>query len=394
MICHFDFCTLHFELFMLIGIDAHNLEGNRTGVGRYLFNLLQEWSKLSSKFKVQNSKFILYFKDEIPADVPRSALFEMKLFKVGSTAKFMHWNLWRAAKKDKVDILFCPGYVAPIFWQDKLALTLHDIIYEAHPDWFEFKNPADKILLKWVSKRSAKKASVIFVPSEFSRNEVIKYYKVKSEKITVTYEAGEINAAETIGSQDLIKGRLNLKKQFAFFVGSIFNRRHMSEIISAFGRLAKERPDLQLLIAGKDRTKPEQHIDKLVSLLNEKLGRQAILRVDFVGDNDLKLLYQACAFFIWLSDYEGFGLPPLEAMALGAPVITSDSTSLKEVAGSAALLIKNNSDVNEIYQAMRRLVEDENLRQELIRHGKEQAAKFSWEKCAEETLNGLIRIKS
>ena len=318
----------------------------------------------------------------------------MKLFKVGSTAKFMHWNLWRAAKKDKVDILFCPGYVAPIFWQDKLALTLHDIIYEAHPDWFEFKNPADKILLEWVSKRSAKKASVIFVPSEFSRNEVIKYYKVKSEKITVTYEAGEINAAETIGSQDLIKGRLNLKKQFAFFVGSIFNRRHMSEIISAFGRLAKERPDLQLLIAGKDRTKPEQHIDKLVSLLNEKLGRQAILRVDFVGDNDLKLLYQACAFFIWLSDYEGFGLPPLEAMALGAPVITSDSTSLKEVAGSAALLIKNNSDVNEIYQAMRRLVEDENLRQELIRHGKEQAAKFSWEKCAEETLNGLIRIKS
>ena len=169
---------------MLIGIDTHNLEGKRTGVGRYLFNLLQIWSTV---YRLPTTaKFILYFKDEIPSDIPQSELFECKLLNVGSTAKFIHWDLWRAAKKDKIDILFCPGYIAPIFWRGKLALTLHDIIYEARPDWFNWPSVADRILLKWVSKKSAKKASVIFTPSEFSRQEVIKYYKIPEEKIFVT----------------------------------------------------------------------------------------------------------------------------------------------------------------------------------------------------------------
>ena len=120
------------------------------------------------------------------------------------------------------------------------------------------------------------------------------------------------------------------------------------------------------------------------------MGRQAILRVDFISDYDLKLLYSACAFFICLSDYEGFGLPPLEAMAFGAPVNHERSTSLKEVAGEAALLIKNNSDIEEIYQAMKKIIDDESLRFQLIERGREQAKKFSWEKCAEETLEAII----
>lgn len=381
---------------MIIGIDAHNLEGEKTGVGRYLFNLLVEWSKLQNTHTPEYDKnneleFFLYFKDQIPSDLPQSPLFKTKLLKVGSTAKFMHWDLCGAAKKDKVDILFCPEYVAPIFWQGKLALTLHDIIYEAHPDWFEWQSWADKILLKWVSKVSAKKASIVFTPSEFSRQEVIKYYKVNPQKVIRTYLAAEsvLKDSSAIFDSD-IKKRHGIKNNFAFYVGSVFNRRHMSEIISAFGKLAKEKPDLQLLIAGKDRTKPQQHIDKLVSLLNEKLGRQAILQVDFISDNNLKLLYQACAFFIWLSDYEGFGLPPLEAMTNGTPVITSDSASLKEVVGSAAFLIKNNSDADEIYQAMKKIIDDDSLRSQLIGKGKEQAEKFSWERCAEETLKALM----
>ena len=114
------------------------------------------------------------------------------------------------------------------------------------------------------------------------------------------------------------------------------------------------------------------------------------MRVDFVADNELKLLYNACAFFVWLSDYEGFGLPPLEAMSCGAPVISSDSSSLREVINGAGLLIKNNSDTEEICQAMQRLAEDDVLRAELIRKGSVQAVKFSWQECAEKTLQLLI----
>lgn len=374
---------------MVIGIDAHNLEGNRTGVGRYLLNLLQEWSKLSSKFKAQSLKFILYFKNEIPLDAPQSELFEYKLLSVGSTAKFMHWDFWRAAKKDKVDILFCPGYIAPIFWRGKLALTLHDIIYEAHPEWFEWKSWADKILLRWVSKISARQADIVFSISEFSRDEIINCYHVPKEKIVLTSLAADPSLSVESHASDIniIKGKYNIKNKFAFFVASVFERRHLPEVINAFLRL--NRADYQLLIAGRDYTDGKK-VDKMSAKINKELGRNAILRVDFVADTDLRLLYGACAFFIWLSDYEGFGLPPLEAMACGAPVITSDATSLKEVAGGAALLIKNNNDVEEIYQTMKQIIDDEGLRQKLSEQGREQAGKFSWERCAKITLEYLI----
>lgn len=381
---------------MLIGIDAHNLEGKRTGVGRYLFNLLKEWQIANGKSQIADVKFILYFKDEIPADLPQSDLFEFRLLKVGSTAKFVHWDLARAAKKDKVDILFCPGYIAPICYQGKIALTLHDIIYEAHPEWFNWKSAADKILLKWVSKKAAQKAKIIFAISEFTRREVIKYYGLAPEKIVVTPLAADFNLQYHSPDYDTdkisaVKKKFGIENKFVFFVGSIFSRRHLPEIIEAFSRIAKERSDWQLLLAGRDYTDGKS-VDKLAQKANAQLRRPAVLRVDFVGDNELKLLYSACAFFIWLSDYEGFGLPVLEAMAGGAPVITSERTSLKEVAGEAALLIKNNSDDEEIYRAMKRLIGDENLRRELIVKGREQASKFSWERCAQDTLNNLLSV--
>ena len=411
---------------MIIGIDAHNLEGKRTGVGRYLFNLLKEWDNISichserseesianaSRHKVgdpsgcalrmtKGIKFILYFKDGIPENLPPrlcsgQAPFECELLKTKSTAKFIHWDLPRAAKKDKIDILFCPGYVAPVFYGGKIALTLHDISYEAHPEWFNWSSLADRILLKWISEKSAKKAAVIFTPSEFSRQEVIKYYGAPVEKIIATPLAVDSSLFEKFHSPahqtkeiKVIKEKYGLKDEFVFYIGSIFSRRHLPEIIAAFKHLTKEMPEYQLLAVGKDYTS-NRSVDKIIEKINQELGRPAILRIDYPSDSELKLLYSACAFFIWLSDYEGFGLPVLEAMSCGAPVITTDGSSLNEVAGQAALLIKNNYDIKEIYRAMKRLAEDEILRQELVKKGKEQASKFSWKECAEKTLEKLL----
>ncbi len=376
---------------MLIGIDAHNLEGGRTGVGRYLFNLLKIWAILPRE---KNTKFILYFKDEIPANLPQSELLECKLLKVGSTAKFTHWDLPRAAQKDNLDILFCPAYVAPLFYKGKIALTLHDISYETRPAEFNWPSFADRILLRWVSKRSAKKATVIFTPSEFSRQEIIKYYKIEPKKIVTTYlaVAEEIrNFNRETASQEIeaIKIKYGLKNNFIFYVGSIFSRRHLKEVIKAFSYLVKEKDGWQLLLGGRDYTSG-QSVLKLIAKKNKEFNREAILRVDFINDNDLKLLYSACAFFVWLSDYEGFGLPVLEAMSLGVPVLTSRSSSLVEVASQATLLIENNLNVEEIHWAMKRLAEDKQLWLELSRTGKRRAEKFSWQICAEKTLEKLL----
>jgi len=378
-----------------IGIDAHWLEGNRTGVGRYVFSLLKQWSIMQNAQTPEyehfaHTRFVLYFKDEIPLGLPQSPLFEEKLLKVKSMAKFIHWDLCRAASKDKVDMLFCPGYIAPIFYRGKIALTLHDIIYAVHPEWFEWKSWADKILLKWVSRVSARKAAIIFTISDFSQQEIIRHFNIAPEKIKVTYLAADSGLMGENADFGEIKRKYGLENNFAFFVGSIFNRRHLPEVIEGFCKIVQEKQDFQFLLAGKDNTDPSQKIDVIIKAANEKLGRRAILRVDFVSDSELKLLYRACVFFIYLSDYEGFGLPPLEAMQNGAPVITSASSSLKEVAGEAALLIKDNYDVEEIYGAMEKIIEDVSLRQELIRRGKMQAEKFSWKRCAEETLKSLI----
>lgn len=374
---------------MKIGIEAHDLEGKPTGVGRVLINLLQQWNNFNLP---SDLSFVLYFKKEIPnLDLPDS--FERKLLDSNSNVFFIHYLLPRAAKKDKVDILFCPAYIAPLFYSGKIALILHDIIYEARPELYNWPIFWDRILLKWVSKISARKAQIIFTPSEFSKKEVLKYYQVSPEKIFVILEAADSNFKQMADQKELtvVKRKYQIKDKFIFYVGSIFNRRHLAEIIKAFSQLASELTDYQFLVAGVNHTAPFINIDGLVEEVNQKLGRQAVLRQDYLDERDLVPVYNAADLFIWLSDYEGFGLPILETMACGTPVITTPFTSIPEVAGDSAIYIQDSGNIKEISQAIYQGLTDKNLRQKLISQGLAQAKKFSWSRCARQTLQALYK---
>jgi len=404
---------------MLIGIDCHNLEGQRTGVGRYLFNLLEQWSKLSPKSlpcrlaslrsgqagkvpakgearqRRQSPKFILYFKNQIPKDIPRGGNFQSKLLKSKSNALFMHYHLCRAATKDKLDILFCPAYIAPVFYKGKIVLTLHDIIYEARPDLYNWPSIFDRILLKKVSKISAKKADIIFTPSNFSKNEIIKYYKINPEKIFVTplaadkkftlHHSGEGAGFKNVGGlASHIKKKYGIKEKFVLYIGAVIKRRFVHNTIKAFKFLEKTCPEIikgyQLLIVGKNHT-------------NQRISQNGIIHKDHVDEDDLVPLYNAADLFIWLSSYEGFGLPPLEALACGTLVITTKMGSLPEAVGSSALFVKNPENINEISEIIYKGLMDKNLRERLIKKGLAQAQKFSWQKTAEETLEILLNQK-
>ncbi|PIV10306.1 MAG: hypothetical protein COS49_01215 [Candidatus Portnoybacteria bacterium CG03_land_8_20_14_0_80_41_10] len=380
---------------MKIGIDAHNLEGQPTGVGRYLLNLLEQWDKFELP---QNLRFILYFKKEIP-DLRLSNLFEKKLLHSKSNAFFMHYLLPKAAKKDRVDILFCPDYLGPVFYQGKIALTLHDIIYQARPDLYNWPSVWDKILLKKFSKISARKAKVIFVPSEFSKKEVLREYQVNPEKVFVTPEAADTSFKQIADQNKLaeIKKKYQIKDKFILCVGSIFKRRHLPEIIKAFRSFASQKlrseaskpDDYQFLVVGINHTAPFIDVDSLVEEVNQKLGRQAVLRQDYLQGQDLAALYNAADLLVWLSDYEGFGLPVLEAMACGLPVVTSSLASLPEVAGPAAIYIQDNSNIEAISYAIYQGLTNQELRRELTEKGLARAQSFSWPKCAETTLDAL-----
>ena len=378
---------------MRIGIDAHNLEGQRTGVGRYLISLLNEWNKFDLS---ESLKFILYFKDQIPEDLNLSdEFFEKKVLKnsfLKSNALFIHYSLSRAAKHDKIDILFCPGYISPIFYRGKIALALHDIIYQARPDLYNWSSFWDKILLKKVSQISARKAKTIFVPSEFSRKEVLRCYEVGPDKVfniplAVDQSFKQINDKETLKS---VKDKYQIKDKFIFYIGSIFNRRHLPEIIKAFESIALKFTDYQFLIIGTNHTSPFTDIDELTRDVNRKLGRPAIVRQDYLTGKDLAPLYNAADLLVWLSDYEGFGLPVLEALACGTPVITSPMSSIPEVAGESVIYVKDSTNVEEIIRAIDQGLTNQELRQNLIRKGLEQARKFSWQRCARQTLDALL----
>ena len=386
---------------MTIGIDAHNLEGRRTGVGRVLINLLKEWSKFDLPEDLPRNKaglkFILYFKKEIPDDLNLSdSIFSKKIlqapFSWQSNALFTHYLLPKADKKDKIDILFCPGYIAPVAYKRKIALSLHDIIYEARPEPYNWPSFLDRILLRKVSKISAKKAQIIFTCSQFSKNEILKYYQVSPEKVfTIPLAADEcfkqINNQEQI---DQIKEKYQIKDKFIFFIGSIFNRRHLKEVILAFEKTANQLPNYQFLIIGANHTSPFIDIDGLIEEVNQNLNRQAILRKDYSSNEDLPLLYNAADLLVWLSNYEGFGLPILEAMACAAPVITSPTTSIPEVAGDSVMFVKDPENIDEIARAIYRGLTDQSLRQDLIEKGLKQAQRFSWPRCAEQTLKALL----
>lgn len=383
---------------MRIGIDAHNLEGHRTGVGRYLMCLLNEWRKLNSDIE-----FFLYFKNQIPDDLSFSPFFHSKKTdsRLGqkSTAFFVHFALPKMANRDKVDILFCPAYIAPLFYpangagKGKIALALHDIIYQVRPELYNWPSIWDKILLKWVSKVSAKKAKVILACSEFSRKEIIKHYQIGKDKVKVVPLAADSTFCEIEDEALLLeaKRKYNLPDKFLFFIGSIFSRRHLPEAIEAFSQAAGElKQKYHFIIIGENYANFD--IDEFIEAKNKRLSYEAIRHIR-IASGDLPSVYNLASLFIYLSDYEGFGLPVLEALACGTPVVTSATSSLPEVAGKAAMYVKNNADIQEIERVIRRGLTDEELRNRLASKGLEQAKTFSWQKCAQKTLEILQSVR-
>ncbi|TRZ80276.1 glycosyltransferase family 1 protein [bacterium] len=372
---------------MKIGIDCYHIKDQK-GIERYVLNLLNFWKK------EKNINFILYVdRDESAKKIPQSKNFKRKILKgkISSTALFQHWLLPRQAKKDKVDILFSPSYLLPFFYKGKTALTIHDIIYEAHPEWFRFRGFWDKILVKWMGCKSAEKADIIFTPSEFTKKEIHKYYKIQFHKIIVTRLAADkvFYLKKRKENENFIKRKDGIKKNYFLFAAAIFERRCVTESILAFQEIAKKYSDFQYLIIGKDFTRA-QNISAITKEINFKLKRQAIIYKPFFVENEkLAALYRGAYALVYLSIYEGFGLPIIESMRCGLPAIYGNAEALKETTGKNCFWVKNPQDIKEIYQMMKKAIEDKENYQKIKKQGIQKAQEFSWEKCAQDTLETL-----
>ncbi len=376
---------------MRIGIDGRPLERERTGVARYLLSLLRVWAK---EHKVH--EYYLYFEHDVPVDpLLDEACFTKRLpARLPVPKQSIRQLLWEqmilplAARRDKVDLLFSPGYTLPALFLGAAAVTIHDLSYEAHPEW---SRPAQRWRLRTFSRLAAHKARVVLTDSQFSRHELLKYYRLPAGKIrAIPLAADEYFRPLPSGeARNAVRRRFGLEEDYLLFVGSLFSRRHIPTLLEAFEVALKDGGPAKLVLVGEDWLGANSTISPAIEALHLRLGRQAVLHLPHVEEGELLHLYNAAMAFIFLSEYEGFGLTALEAMACGTPVITARTSSIPEVVGEAAFLVSDPADAAEVSRAILAVALDAERRAHMIKGGLERASTFSWRRCAEETMSVL-----
>jgi glycosyltransferase involved in cell wall biosynthesis len=251
------------------------------------------------------------------------------------------------------------------------VVTIHDVSFTAHPEWFSWR---EGLRRRTLTRLGARRAARVITQSDFSKREIIRHLRVDPSRIDVFY----------LGVSPL--HRAGERERLVLYVGSIFARRHVPELIEGFGRLAARVPDARLEIVGDNRTTPRVDVDALIAASG--LASRVHAR-SYVSDADLGRLYGSAAAFAFLSDYEGFGLTPLEAMAAGVPVVVLDTEIAREIYGPAAVFLKQ-PDPDLIADALERVLVDDRERARLIDAGAAQVDRYSWRECAHRTLQVLL----
>ncbi len=290
-----------------------------------------------------------------------------------------HLRLPLAMRADRVDLHFSPSYFLPLYKVCDSVVVVHDISFRTHPEWFakELRFRFDAVF--W---REVRKAERIITVSEFSRDEIARILKLDPAGIAVIPEAADagFRPLEDAGALEEVRARLGLSEGFVFTVGAVHTRRNLERLIAALGKAGRELGAMpELLIVGAPATfSPPVDIAGAA----RSAGMESrVKHLDFISEEDLVALYNACGLFVYPSLYEGFGLPVLEAMACGAPVACTSASSVPEVAGEAAALF-DPEDTGDMARVIGRLLADEGERQRLAEAGPKRAATFSWERAA------------
>lgn len=360
------------------GYNSQTKLPNRVGSSAYCFELLINLNKLDKK-----NDYLIYVPHKPTSDLPSES--ENWKYKIIPNRKL--WTITSLGphfllNRKKLDVFFSPTHYLPPFGPGNSVISVLDVSYLYFPELFTKK---DLIQLKEWTKFSAKKAKKILTISESSKSDIIKEYKVSANKVVVVYPGinVQLNASSYLNMEDL-KNKFGINSKYILFVGTLQPRKNIVKLIEAFSKLDK---DLELVIVGRKGWQYEE----ILSAPDKYGVKDKVRFLDSVTNEDLPSLYKNAEFFILPSLYEGFGLPVLEAMSYGCPVITSNISSLPEAGGNAALYV-NPNDVNDVFSKMKKLLEEDELRKDLIKKGYDQVKKFSWEKSARETLKVLEEV--
>ncbi|BCS33695.1 glycosyl transferase family 1 [Luteitalea sp. TBR-22] len=362
---------------MRIGVDARELAGRPTGVGRYLRELLVRWQ---ARPTCAGAELILFSPGAIAVEAALGtggARVSSRLVPGTPGTLWEQHALARAVRDAKVDVLFSPAYTAPLRVSTPVVLAMHDVSFAAHPEWYAWRHG---LRLRLMARWSAHRAAIVLTLTQFSAREIQEHLGVAADRLRVVPLAVDYHDAPPPPPAPPPATPVVL------FVGSIFERRHLPMLIEAVALARRTVPALRLEVIGENRTHPRQDLQALA----DRLGLADGIRLrDYVADPDLEAAYASAGVFAFLSEYEGFGLTPLEAMRHRVPTVVLDTAVAREVYGQGGRYVQL-GDTMGLAQILARLVSEPVDRIAQVAAGDATVQKYRWEDATRLVWQALV----
>jgi glycosyltransferase involved in cell wall biosynthesis len=358
---------------MRIAIDARELCGHPTGVGRYLGELLAEWAADAAAMR---HDWTLYA-HAMPR-VPAAWQSAVQVVDGGGGSMWEQWSYPRALAARRPDVVFAPAYSAPLTAAAPVVLTIHDVSFFAHPEWFSAREGRRRRLLTaW----SARRAKAVLTDTAFSQGEIVRHLGLPASRVQVIPLGMRTPVARGPAPPPAAR------EPIVLYVGSVFERRRVDRLMAAFDAVADRVPSAQLEIVGENRTRrPRLDLD---AVRQRSRHRDRIHLRAYVDDDTLAGLYARASVFAFLSEYEGFGLTPLEAMAAGVTPVLLDTPVARETAGPAAVYVPDSAGDDAVAAALVAVLTDDTLRHRLLDHAPAVLARYDWTATAARTLAAI-----
>jgi glycosyltransferase involved in cell wall biosynthesis len=348
---------------MKIAIDVQTTLGEKTGFGFYVENLVKQYKILD-----RHDSFKLYApKNQNDLNAPKRFIWDQIIFP-------------NKAKRDRVDVLHQPCFSAPVIFPGKIVVTIHDLIAIKFGKDIPFFSR--QFFGRWMPF-SYRYADKIIAISEHTKKDIVNLLKIKQDKIKVIPLAtgNEFQKIQDKSTIDRVKHKYHIKGKYLLHIGTLNPRKNLLFLIKVFYQVAKTHRDLSLVITGKK----GWYYQELFDMADKLKLKDRIIFTGYIDDCDKPVLYNGASLFVFPSIYEGFGLPPLEAMKCSIPVISSNTSSMPEVLGDAGILLSP-YDKNNWVRSINDVLSNAKLRKKLSSLSQKQANKFSWEKTAKETI--------
>ena len=371
---------------MKISIDIQPLLHEKTGIGQYIYHFLSHLQKIDHL----NEYMLTYFtiKKRKPSLPVVSANF--KLNRKGILPGRLLEKCWKTINRPwydslsgPADIFHFPNFIVQPVKKGKTVATVHDLSFRLFP---QFTEPGNLVYLNKCIERTFERADHIIADSCSTKEQIIAEYKYPEEQITVVYLgiAEYLSSKVSAQDQERVRKKYSLPKEYLFYCGTIEPRKNLKTLFKAFSLLKKrhEFAHFKLVLTGMKGWRLEQ----IYGPMSQYGIRNDVIFTNYVPDEDLSALFSMATVFIFPSYYEGFGLPPLEAMACNVPVISSTAPSLPEVLGDGALYFDPDSP-EELEDTIVKVLTDESFTEQLKRKGKKQAEKYTWEDTAKAVLS-------